>query len=121
MDGCELDLLRLRRNTRPVYGSLTTFTDREVSMQHSIYPPWDFMPRIKSIDGALAPVFHDCHSRPIHLDEAFHAPLSLRLAEEPVRDDPKREQGGRNAAWVAVMPRIMFWDGLPTASEGAPA
>jgi Protein of unknown function (DUF3050) len=88
MDWCELDPLRQRLNAHPVYGSVKTLTDLQVAMPHQIYPAWDHMSRVKSIQGAMVPAFHPCRNRTIHRDEDFHGLLSLRLLEEPVRMTP---------------------------------
>jgi Protein of unknown function (DUF3050) len=65
-----------------------------------------------------APVFHYYLNRHIHLDEDFHAPLSLRLIEELVDGDPEKEQDARDAASAAITARLAFWDGVHAAIEG---
>ncbi len=59
-----------------------------------------------------APVFHYYLHRHIHLDEDFHAPLSLRLLEGLCGGDPARIAEAREAAVRAVEARIEFWDGV---------
>lgn len=69
-----------------------------------------------------APVFHYYLHRHIHLDEDFHAPLSLRLLQGLCADDPARIAEARAAAERAVAARLAFWDGvcavLPSRVKG---
>jgi hypothetical protein len=66
-----------------------------------------------------APVFHYYLRRHIHLDEDFHAPLSLRLLQGLCAGDPARIDEARNAALQAVDARLAFWDGVCAALPGA--
>jgi len=70
-----------------------------------------------------APVFHYYLRRHIHLDEDFHAPLSLRLLQGLCANDPQRIAEARDAAERAVSARLAFWDGvcavLPNRAKGA--
>jgi len=59
-----------------------------------------------------APTFHFYLNRHIHLDEDFHAPLSLRLLDALCAGDPVREAEARAAAIAAVDARVSFWDGV---------
>ena len=59
-----------------------------------------------------APVFHYYLRRHIHLDEDFHAPLSLRLLEGLCAGDPEKIREAREAAVRAVDARVRFWDGV---------
>ncbi len=59
-----------------------------------------------------APVFHYYLHRHIHLDEDFHAPLSLRLLQGLCAGDPVRIDEARAAAEQAVAARLAFWDGV---------
>lgn len=59
-----------------------------------------------------APVFHYYLNRHIHLDEDFHAPLSLRLLEALCGVDAAKVAEAREAAVRAVEARIEFWDGV---------
>ncbi|MBI1174559.1 MAG: DUF3050 domain-containing protein [Sideroxydans sp.] len=59
-----------------------------------------------------APTFHYYLRRHIHLDEDFHAPLSLRLLQGLCAGDPARIAEARDAAEQAVAARIAFWDGV---------
>lgn len=59
-----------------------------------------------------APIFHFYLNRHIHLDEDFHAPLSLRLLNGLCEGDDKKIQEAIDAATDAVTSRIVFWDGV---------
>lgn len=65
-----------------------------------------------AIDEAKAPIFHFYLKRHIHLDEDFHAPLSLRLLDALCAGDPVKVGQARQAAIRAVEARIQFWDGV---------
>jgi len=58
-----------------------------------------------------APTFHYYLNRHIHLDEDFHAPLSLRLLNSLCRNEQAQQQA-INAATRAVSARVAFWDGV---------
>jgi len=81
-----------------------------------------FLARMAVSEGQ-APIFHYYLNRHIHLDEDFHAPLSLRLLEALCGGDPVKEAEARAAAVSAVDARIAFWDGvlavLPSQKETA--
>jgi len=62
-----------------------------------------------------APTFHYYLKRHIHLDEDFHAPLSLRLLEGLCAGDPLRIREAEAAARQAIEARIRFWDGVLAA------
>jgi hypothetical protein len=65
-----------------------------------------------------APIFHFYLNRHIHLDEDFHAPLSLRLLNRLCEDDERKIEEAVNAAHTAVNARLDFWDGVfATISE----
>ncbi|WP_126463244.1 DUF3050 domain-containing protein [Sulfuritortus calidifontis] len=70
-----------------------------------------------------APTFHYYLNRHIHLDEDFHAPLSLRLLDALCGDDAGRraEAEAEAAAVQAIEARLAFWDGvlaaLPSQAE----
>jgi hypothetical protein len=74
-----------------------------------------------AITEEQAPIFHFYLKRHIHLDEDFHAPLSLRLLEALCGSDPAKLDEAKNAAVRAVDARIAFWDGvlaaLPSRNE----
>jgi hypothetical protein len=62
-----------------------------------------------------APIFHFYLHRHIHLDEDFHAPLSLRLMEALCGGDPAKLEEAKAAGVRAVDARIAFWDGVLAA------
>lgn len=68
-----------------------------------------------AVTEAQAPIFHYYLKRHIHLDEDFHAPLSLRLLEALCAGDPDKVAEARDAAVRAVEARMEFWDGVLTA------
>lgn len=68
-----------------------------------------------AVTEAQAPVFHYYLKRHIHLDEDFHAPLSLRLLESLCGGDLLKLAEAREAAVRAVEARIEFWDGVLAA------
>lgn len=71
-----------------------------------------------NIDRAQAPVFHYYLDRHIHLDEDFHAPLSLRMVNELIGGDPVKHAEAEAAAVAAVQARIRLWDGTLGALKG---
>jgi hypothetical protein len=66
-----------------------------------------------------APIFHFYLNRHIHLDEDFHAPLSLRLLNSLCGEDEIKIQEAVEAANAAVEARIKFWDGVLEAINSA--
>ncbi|MDD5297488.1 MAG: DUF3050 domain-containing protein [Rhodocyclaceae bacterium] len=62
-----------------------------------------------------APMFHYYLKRHIHLDEDFHAPLSLRLLESLCAGDGEKLAEAHAAAEAALEARIRFWDGVAAA------
>lgn len=62
-----------------------------------------------------APSFHYYLNRHIHLDEDFHAPLSLLLLNELCEGDAAKLREAEEAARKAVEGRIQFWDGVLAA------
>ncbi len=62
-----------------------------------------------------APTFHYYLKRHVHLDEDFHAPLSIRLLEGLCAGDPVRIREAEAAAVAAIEARIRFWDGVLAA------
>lgn len=62
-----------------------------------------------------APTFHYYLERHIHLDEDFHAPLSLRMVNELIGGDPEKAREAEEAARAAVGARLKFWDGVLAA------
>ena len=64
------------------------------------------------ITEAQAPTFHFYLNRHIHLDEDFHAPLSLRLLQALCGGDADKCREAEEAAIQAVEARIALWDGV---------
>lgn len=62
-----------------------------------------------------APIFHFYLNRHIHLDEDFHAPLSLRLLDGLCDGDDIKIQESIDAANQAITARVEFWDGVLSA------
>ncbi len=62
-----------------------------------------------------APIFHLYLNRHIHLDEDFHAPLSLRLLNGLCYGDERKIQEAIDAAKQAVTARVELWDGVLSA------
>jgi len=71
------------------------------------------------ISEQQAPAFHYYLNRHIHLDEDFHAPLSMGLLEELCAGDPQRLEAAEAAAEEAICARIRFWDGVHEAIKAA--
>jgi hypothetical protein len=67
------------------------------------------------VSDEAAPIFHFYLNRHIHLDEDFHAPLSLRLLNDLCAGDESKVQEAVDAARKAVTARIEFWDGVLAA------
>lgn len=67
------------------------------------------------ISEQQAPAFHYYLNRHIHLDEDFHAPLSLRMLDELCAGDPQRIAEAEQAAQDALKARLAFWDGVVEA------
>ena len=68
-----------------------------------------------AVTEAQAPSFHYYLNRHVHLDEDFHAPLSLRLLASLCGDDANKWREAEAAAEAAVNARIQFWDGVLAA------
>jgi hypothetical protein len=64
------------------------------------------------VSDQQAPIFHFYLNRHIHLDEDFHAPLSLRLLNALCDNDQYKIDEAIEAANVAVTARLAFWDGV---------
>lgn len=73
-----------------------------------------FLGRI-GVTERQAPTFHYYLKRHIHLDEDFHAPLSLRLLNELCAGDAVKVEEAVTAARQAIAARIAFWDGVGEA------
>jgi hypothetical protein len=68
-----------------------------------------------AVTEAQAPSFHYYLNRHVHLDEDFHAPLSLRLLASLCGDDDEKWREAEAAAQTAVNARLQFWDGVLAA------
>jgi len=66
-----------------------------------------------------APIFHFYLNKHIHLDEDFHAPLSLRLLNGLCDGDEEKIAEAVEAAQIAVSARLAFWDGVLAAIKSA--
>ncbi len=62
------------------------------------------------ITQTQAPAFHFYLNRHIHLDEDFHAPLSLQLLNELCGGERHKLQEAEQAAQQAITARLRFWD-----------
>lgn len=69
------------------------------------------------ISEQAAPVFHYYLKRHVHLDEGFHAPLSLRLLNQLCADNEQKTEEAIAAANEAINARLQFWDGVLEAIE----
>ena len=67
------------------------------------------------VSESQAPIFHFYLNRHIHLDEDFHAPLSLRLLNALCGDDDQKIDDAVTAAKQAVQARLAFWNGVHDA------
>ena len=65
-----------------------------------------------AVTEAQAPSFHYYLNRHVHLDEDFHAPLSLRLLAALCGNEAEKWREAEAAAEAAVNARILFWDGV---------
>jgi hypothetical protein len=65
-----------------------------------------------AVTEAQAPSFHYYLNRHVHLDEDFHAPLSLRLLSALCGNDADKWREAEVAADAAVNARMLFWDGV---------
>lgn len=70
------------------------------------------------IDEGQAPIFHFYLKRHVHLDEDFHAPLSLRLLDSLCGQDSERIDEAIEAARESVAARLRLWDGVLEALQG---
>lgn len=67
------------------------------------------------IEDKHAPAFHYYLNRHIHLDEDFHAPISLQLLDDLCGGDAEKVHEAEEAARDALASRIAFWDGVLAA------
>ena len=71
--------------------------------------------RESGVDERQAPIFHAYLKRHVHLDEDFHAPLSLRLLDGLCGGDGALRREATAAAEHALTARLKFWDGVLNA------
>ncbi|MHB1353003.1 MAG: DUF3050 domain-containing protein [Thiobacillus sp.] len=71
-----------------------------------------------AVSTVQAPRFHYYLNRHVHLDEDFHAPLSLRLLAALCGGDAEKWREAEAAAEAAVDARLQFWDGVLKALPG---
>ena len=69
------------------------------------------------VTAEQAPVFHAYLERHIHLDEDFHAPLSLRLLDHLCAGNQALHKEAAAAAETAVAVRMELWDGVLEAIQ----
>ena len=67
-----------------------------------------------------APTFYYYLNRHVHLDEDFHAPLSLRLLNSLCQDDKQKQEEAIDAAEQSVNARLLFWDGVLQTMNASP-
>ena len=77
-----------------------------------------FLAKMK-VSEAEAPIFHYYLKRHVHLDEDFHAPLSLRLLNDLCENEPMKIEAAVETAKTAITARIEFWDGVLSAISHA--
>lgn len=70
-----------------------------------------------NITDKQAPAFHYYLNRHIHLDEDYHAPLSLKMVNELIAGDATRLREAEEAARSAVDARLALWDGVLEAID----
>jgi hypothetical protein len=80
--------------------------------EHIIPPMFRALLAKMGYDAHKAPRFHYYLERHIHLDEDFHAPMSLRLLESLCGGDAAKIAEALAAARQAMEARIAFWDGV---------
>jgi hypothetical protein len=83
--------------------------------EHIIPPMFRALLAKMGYDATKAPRFHYYLERHIHLDEDFHAPMSLRLLDSLCGGDVAKTTEALAAARQAMEARIAFWDGVGAA------
>jgi hypothetical protein len=71
-----------------------------------------------NVSEKQAPIFHYYLNRHVHLDEDFHAPLSLRLLNGLCQTDAEVDEA-IDVAKASIEARLKFWDGVKVAIEAA--
>lgn len=69
------------------------------------------------IGAQAAPTFHYYLERHVHLDEDFHAPLSIQMVEALCDGDAGRVREAEEGARQALQARLQFWDGVVEALQ----
>ena len=104
-----------RRFMRTTFGFIATGKAHVVGAalalgrEHIIPPMFRALLAKMGYDATKAPRFHYYLERHIHLDEDFHAPMSLRLLESLCGGDAARQAEALAAARQAMEARIAFW------------
>ena len=88
-----------------------------VGREHIIPEMFRALLRNMAIAESAAPAFHYYLRRHVHLDEDFHAPMSLKLLDRLCAGDPQRVAEAQDAAREAILARIAFWDGVMDAMQ----
>ena len=70
-----------------------------------------------NITKDVAPAFHYYLDRHIHLDEDFHAPLSLQMLNEMCNGEDTKLREAEETAKYAILARIEFWNGVAVELE----
>jgi hypothetical protein len=73
------------------------------------------------VSAREAPALHYYLHRHIHLDEDFHAPLSLLLLDALCAADPLKLREAEEAACEAIEARIRLWDGVLASLQSSPS
>lgn len=107
-----------REFTRTTFGFINNNQPHQVAAalalgrEHIIPAMFRQFLRQMGIKEQDAPIFYFYLNRHIHLDEDFHAPLSLRLLNSLCGDDEGKTIEAIEAAQAAVAARTQFWDGV---------
>jgi len=86
--------------------------------EHIILTMFRSFLRDMAITKEDAPAFHYYLERHIHLDEDFHAPMSLRMLNTFIGGDEKKAHEAEESAFLAIDARSRFWDGVFDALPG---
>ena len=112
-----------RRFTQTTFGFIEKNRPHEVAAalalgrEHIIPVMFRSILRRIGVTDQQAPIFHFYLNRHIHLDQDFHAPLSLRLLNGLCAGESVKIEEAIEAAQVAVNARVQFWDGVLEAIE----
>lgn len=78
--------------------------------EHVIPGMFESLLKQMCIDEQMAPAFYYYLKRHIHLDSNIHGPVSLRMVEFFIQNDPIKKIEAVEAAISAINARIQFWD-----------